>query len=175
MLPAGGSRNDLPADVLTIDRDPDLFWDAEGYLFLSSRGWDAERQERLIARLDRRPCPVLIGNPDLVAPREYGLTKEPGFYAHDILDRTNCLVRFFGKPFGNAFEHAKRAAAARPSGLGGARLVMVGDTLHTDILGGAAAGVRTVLVTDHGVLKGQDVCAHVEESGIRPDFVIRSL
>ncbi|MBA3447065.1 MAG: TIGR01459 family HAD-type hydrolase, partial [Pseudaminobacter sp.] len=112
MLPDGGSRDGLPSNVLTLDGDTALFWDADGYLFLSSKGWDAQRQERLVARLQKRPCPVLVGNPDLVAPREYGLSKEPGFFAHDILDRTGCAVRFFGKPFGNAFETAIAAASA---------------------------------------------------------------
>ena len=31
---------------------------------------------------------------------------------------------------------------------------MVGDGLYTDIVGGLAAGLGTVLVTDHGLLKG---------------------
>lgn len=52
------------------------------------------------------------------------------------------------------------------------RMIMIGDTLHTDILGGAAAGIRTALVTQHGVLNGQDATAHIEACGIRPDFVI---
>ena len=33
---------------------------------------------------------------------------------------------------------------------------MVGDGLYTDVLGGLAAGLGTVLVTDHGLLKGLD-------------------
>lgn len=175
MLPDGGSRDGLPAGALTFEDDPDRFWDAEGYLFLSSKGWDAERQERLISRLNRSPCPVLVGNPDLVAPREYGLSKEPGFFGHDILDRTDSPVRFFGKPFENAFETAKAMALAQRGPTDPKRMAMVGDTLHTDILGGAAAGIRTVLVTDHGVLKGQDAHAYIEASGISPDFITRSL
>lgn len=175
MLPGGGSHDGLPANIVTIESDPDRFWSAEGYLFLSSKDWDSERQERLVSRLNRRPAPVLVGNPDLVAPREHGLSKEPGFFAHDILDRTDCPARFFGKPFGNAFDAAKAAAARHRGALKPKRIAMVGDTLHTDILGGAAAGIRTVLVTDHGVLKGHDACAYIEASGIRPDFIVRSL
>ena len=48
---------------------------------------------------------------------------------------------------------------------------MVGDTLHTDILGGAAAGLRTVLVTDHGLLKGMNASDLIQRSGIVPDFI----
>ncbi len=175
MLPDGGSRDGLPANVLTLEEDPARFWEADGYLFLSSKGWDAERQERLGSRLRKRPCPVLVGNPDLVAPREYGLSKEPGFFAHDILDRTDCVVRFFGKPFANAFETAMAAAGICRGALDRKRIVMVGDTLHTDILGATAAGLKTVLVTDHGVLKGQAAAAYISVSGICPDFIIPSL
>ena len=38
---------------------------------------------------------------------------------------------------------------------------MVGDGLYTDILGGLAAGLGTVLVTDHGLLKGNRLAGEV--------------
>ena len=118
-------------DLLTDDD-----WDsAEGFLFLSSERWDMDRQDRLIASLKRRARPVVVGNPDLVAPREVGLTLEPGYYAHDLLDRTGIAPRLYGKPYPEAFE---MALADLPQG----RYAMIGDTLHTDILGGQAAGGR---------------------------------
>jgi len=52
---------------------------------------------------------------------------------------------------------------------------MVGDTLHTDILGGAAVGCRTVLVTDWGVLKGFDIDEAISRAGIVPDFMMPSI
>src|SRR5690606_8371232 len=97
-------------------------------------------------RLAARPAPVLIGNPDLVAPRESGLSIEPGHFAHDLLDRVDCEVRFFGKPYANAFDAAIAAVEAERGPVDRSRVAMVGDTLHTDILGGAGAGLRTVLV-----------------------------
>ncbi len=51
---------------------------------------------------------------------------------------------------------------------------MVGDTLHTDVLGGAAAGCRSVLVTDHGLFAGRDTAPFIAASGIVPDFIIPS-
>ena len=51
---------------------------------------------------------------------------------------------------------------------------MVGDTLHTDVLGGAAAGWRTVLVTGLGLVRELDVEAAIRESGIRPDFIVET-
>jgi len=49
---------------------------------------------------------------------------------------------------------------------------MVGDGLYTDILGGLAAGLGTVLVTDHGLVRGLDWRAWAERTGISPDYVI---
>jgi ribonucleotide monophosphatase NagD (HAD superfamily) len=49
---------------------------------------------------------------------------------------------------------------------------MVGDTLHTDILGGAQAGWKTVLVTDHGLLRGENVEQAIARSGIVPDYIV---
>jgi len=144
-------------------------WQAvEGFVFLSAVGWTEADQNRLVAALIARPRPVLVGNPDLVAPREGGLTVEPGFWAQDIQDRTGIPVTCFGKPFPQAFA----LAAART---GGGRLAMVGDTLHTDILGGQAAGHGTVLATDHGLFKGRDVTPFLAASGITPDWIVPAI
>ena len=144
-------------------------WDAvEGFLFLSAAGWSEADQERLIASLLRNPRPVLVGNPDLVAPREGGLTVEPGFWAHDLQDRTGIPVGYFGKPFPEAFF----AAAER---IGQGRLAMVGDTLHTDILGGQAAGHGTILVTRHGLFADRPVERFIQQSGITPTWIIPTI
>ncbi|MEZ5797862.1 MAG: HAD hydrolase-like protein [Paracoccaceae bacterium] len=102
-----------------------------------------------------------------MAPREDGLSQEPGLFAHALLDGMPLSDSWFGKPFPDAF-----ADAVARTGLPAQRLAMVGDTLHTDVLGGAAAGCRTVLVTDHGLFAGQDVAPFIAASGIRPDFIV---
>lgn len=144
-------------------------WDkAEGILFLSSARWDANLQSQLVASLAARPRPVIVGNPDLVAPREDGLTIEPGFWAHDLEDRTGIKPILYGKPYTAAFDIAL-------SGLGAGRFAMIGDTLHTDILGGQAAGLSTILVTDHGLFAGRDTAPFITESAIVPDYVLPSI
>ena len=55
------------------------------------------------------------------------------------------------------------------------RVLMVGDTLHTDILGGAHMGFATALVTADGSLSGLDVGEAIETSGIVPDFVMHRI
>ena len=78
---AGDRFEDAPFPVLDL-LEGEADWDAaEGFLFLSSARWDAALQDRLVASLHRRPRPVAVGNPDIVAPREGGLTIEPGYWA----------------------------------------------------------------------------------------------
>lgn len=141
-------------------------WDPiEGFVFLSSIRWNGALQDRLIATLTVRPRPVVIANPDLVAPREDGLSLEPGFWAHDLQDRTGIAPRFFGKPYPEAFAAGLDRLSCR-------RTAMIGDTLHTDILGGMAAGCETILVTRHGVLAGRDAASLARISGIVPDLIL---
>ena len=143
-------------------------WDTpDGFVFLSSIRWNAGLQDRLVASLRRRPRPVIIGNPDLVAPREDGLSLEPGFWGHDLQDQTGIVPRFFGKPYREAFD----AGLARLDG----RVAMVGDTLHTDILGGMDVGCDTILVTRYGILAGCEVGTLIAQSGILPDLILPSI
>lgn len=141
---------------------------AEGFVLLSSGEWDESRQRLLAAALAERPRPVLVGNPDLVAPFAAGLSQEPGLYAHALADASVAAPVFFGKPFAEAFALVARTL----EGIAPERVAMVGDTLHTDILGGAAFGWRTVLVVEHGLMKTLDVEAAIAASGVRPDFIV---
>jgi len=151
--------------------DPADYARAEGFALLSANDWSPARQALLVAALRARPRPVLCGNPDLVAPRETGLTLEPGFYAHALQDETGVAPAFYGKPFADAFA---MAAARLPADIAPHRVAMVGDTLHTDILGGAAQGWRTVLVRAHGLLKDLDHAALIARTGIVPDFIVET-
>lgn len=167
---AGDTFADIPARLVDAVADPSAFDSADAILFLSTARWTSALQVRLSAALARRPRPLVIANPDLVAPREGGLTLEPGLFGHDLLDHVPVAAHWFGKPFPEAF-----AEGIARTGLAPDRLAMVGDTLHTDVLGGAAAGCRTVLVTDHGLFAGLDTGPFILGSGIVPDFIIGSI
>ena len=74
-------------------------WDrAEGFMFLSPAHWTQALQDRLVDAARQRPRPVTVGNPDLVAPREGGLTIDPGYWSHDLQDRTGIKPAFYGTP-----------------------------------------------------------------------------
>jgi HAD superfamily hydrolase (TIGR01450 family) len=158
----------LTPQSLLLGDDAAVYDQCDGFVLLSSREWTAERHSLMVQSLRKKPRPVMVGNPDLVAPHPSGLSREPGLYAHDLIDRQLANPGFFGKPFDNAFALIRATVPdVKPS-----RIAMVGDTLHTDILGGAQSGWKTVLVTEHGLLKGQDVGQAIERSGIIPDYIV---
>jgi HAD superfamily hydrolase (TIGR01459 family) len=167
---AGDDLADL--GVPAVDAlDPGAIEGADAILFLSTARYDPAVHERLSRALVVRPRPFAVANPDIVSPRGGWLAPEPGHHAHDLIDRTGCAVHWFGKPYGDAFADVL-ALTEVPAG----RLAMVGDTLHTDVLGGRAAGMGTVLVTDHGLFAGSDTGsdadAAIAASGIIPDIVV---
>ena len=157
-------------DVTFLADDARAYDNAEGFLLLGSGDWTEKRQILLESSLIRHPRPVLVGNPDIVAPREIGFSTEPGSYAHRLADRTGLEPRFFGKPFHNIFDLVFDHLG---DGYDRSRILMVGDSLHTDILGGQAAGVKTALNAGHGFFAGQDVTNHIQNSGIQPDYILQ--
>lgn len=173
VLPEGSDVSDLADLSFEVLREgSDTLRRVNGFLFLGSAGWCEVQQLRLCEALLLQPRPIWIGNPDIVAPREQGFTIEPGFFAHDLAEITAIAPVFFGKPYANAFDAALQTLPGRPDL---DRVLMVGDSLHTDILGGAAAGVRTVLLPGFGFLAGQDYQSAINQSGIHPDFVINQI
>lgn len=165
----GDDFADIPARVVDAMEEPGALDACDAILFLSTARWTPAWQARLLKTLSRRPRPVVVANPDLVAPREGGLSSEPGLFAHDLADRLGTELHFFGKPFPHAFADAAERLELPPGDC-----AMVGDTLHTDVLGGAAAGMRTVLVAAHGLFAGREVGGFVAASGIVPDVVVET-
>lgn len=162
----GDSFADINARVTDLHACDD--WSGvDAILFLSTARWTPAIYARLLGAMDACPRPMVVANPDLVAPREGGLSTEPGYWAHEIADRTGATLHWCGKPFPDAYLEA----AAR-TGLAPHRLAMVGDTLHTDILGGRASAMGTVLITGHGLFAGRDTAPFIESSGIIPDAIV---
>ncbi len=162
-------RADLEGlDVTYLAEDAAVYDAAEGFLLIGSAVWTETRQSLLEASLQKNLRPVYVGNPDIVAPREDGFSTEPGAYAHKLADRTGVAPQFFGKPFGNIYD----LAFAQSGHADRDKVLMVGDSLHTDILGGQVAGVKTALIAAYGFFGGQDVAGPIAQSGIAPDFIL---
>ncbi|EFL89449.1 HAD-IIA family hydrolase [Ahrensia sp. R2A130] len=136
------------------------------FLFLSSAEWTESRQDLLSAALAKKPRAVLIANADLVAPRGDSLSIEPGHYGHLLCDAGVENVRFFGKPFPEVYELAE----ASLTDIALERIIMCGDTLHTDISGATSRGWKTVLVTADGLFAGFDTDTFISRSGLNPTW-----
>lgn len=155
-------------DITFLAEDPADYDAAEGFILMGSAVWTDARQALLEASLTHNPRPVVVGNPDIVAPRENGFSTEPGSFAHRLADATGVAPQFFGKPFQNIFDHAfERLGDFDPE-----RTVMVGDSLHTDILGGQVAGLKSALIAGYGFFGGHDVAGPIAASGIAPDYIL---
>ncbi|MEO5376715.1 MAG: TIGR01459 family HAD-type hydrolase [Magnetococcus sp. DMHC-6] len=177
-----GSQESLEAYAPTPERlvvnGPDATLDrlleASFILFCSDRDYYGTlQQSQLDSLLERVQKPILLANPDLVTPSKTdGLSVVAGYTATLLAQRFGLEVVGIGKPFSPIFALAlKKFPDISPE-----RVLMVGDTLDTDILGGAAMGFATCL-TLSGVYANQE--DHLEAlcdiRGIRPDFVVASI
>jgi len=170
MLSRAVGLADLEAINLSLlGEDPSLYDEVDAFLLMGAAEWTEARQALLEEALQRRPRPVHVANPDLVAPRESGFSTEPGTFAHRLADRTGVVPHFYGKPFENIYDLAFTRLGVSPENT---RVVMVGDSLHTDILGAQAAGISSALIAGHGFFSGKGVDEAIEASGIRPDFIL---
>jgi HAD superfamily hydrolase (TIGR01450 family) len=160
----------LTAAMRPLGDDASAYDRVAGIVFLSSDAWTEGRQAHLAASLARRPRPLVVCNPDIASPSGDMLNAEPGFYAHRIADQTDVAPILCGKPETAIY----RLALARAGGIAPERVLCVGDTLHTDILGARAAGCRAMLV-ESGFTAGRDALALAAECGIWPDFVAPGL
>lgn len=158
--------NDIAVPVTRVGNTADAFDAVEGFLFLSATGWTDDRQSLLTESLVKKPRPVVVANPDLVAPRDDGFSLEPGHFGHLLMDAGIDTVRFYGKPFPDVYDLIE---ASLPDVVP-ENIAMCGDTLHTDIIGAAARGWETVLVTQDGLFSGYSTEDFCRASGLHPDW-----
>jgi len=158
--------DDLPTRVTRLGDIPEDYDTVDHVLFLSTANWTSPRQDLLMAAMQRRPRNLFIGNADLAAPRDHGFSVEPGHFGHLVADLFPGCVRFFGKPFPEVYDLVEASLPGVPPD----RIAMCGDTLHTDILGAAARGWRTVLVTQDGLFAGFDTQIFSDQSRLFADW-----
>ena len=176
-----GGLVQMPEDrdrfVLLDTASPERWRGMGGIAFLGSIGWTTDWQDCLDGAM-AAGVPVHVANPDVAAPSEDGFTMEPGFWmASALRDHPGAEVRWYGKPHGPVFDlaMARLEALTGRDGWERGRVAMVGDTLHTDILGANAAGMRSVLVTGHGLFRGGGAEEAIERTGIQPDYIVATV
>ena len=139
---------------------------------------DIEPYRALLEDAVARKVPMLCANPDQRTIDVDGKTPlyMPGTMADAYRDMGGEVV-LYGKPGVAHFSAALRAAGVDDAG----RALMVGDSLHHDILGAAAAGLDSLFVVDSGVhakdladVSGAGVERLAADEGVPvPTFVMR--
>ena len=164
------------AGELTFANDPDLFERADCFAFLGSAGWNESLQSRLEAALSRGGVELLVGNPDISAPLGGAFSAEPGYWALRAMQATGVRPRWYGKPHHDAFDLVlARLEATKGRSFDRTRVAMVGDSLHTDVLGARAAGLQAVLLTGYGLFSEGGAHDMIRSCGIVPDWIVATL
>ena len=156
--------------------DAGFFEQAEEFVFLGTIGWTMADQQLLEAALQRKGRAIHIANPDVASPQTEGISAEPGYWAVRAIQQTGAAVSWYGKPHEAAFAMAfARLEVVTGRRFEKGRVAMVGDSLHTDIIGAAAFGLRTVLLTDYGPFREGGARAVADACGIHADWMVEKL
>ena len=182
-LSIGDSFVDLPhgENFMRLDPDASETWlIAEAIGVFGARHWDEHWQKNLMAAM-QKDIPLHIANPDVGAPQGEGFSFEPGFWIasalHQLGKAETSKIHWYGKPHAPIFALAleRLNALTNQNFSDPSRIAMVGDSLHTDILGGMAAGLSTVLVKNHGLFKNSNLDEIIATTNIIPDFITETL
>lgn len=143
-------------------------------IFLDDEGFDwAKDLNKTVNLIRKRTIPVIVANTD----RAYPLTiTDVSIAIGGIAAMVESVVgkQFirFGKPDSQMFMFAYELARAKMQ-VNKTEIVMVGDTLNTDILGGNKFGLDTVLVLSGNTL-ARDVDSRIIATGIAPTYICDS-
>ncbi|MEZ4701207.1 MAG: HAD-IIA family hydrolase [Rhodothermales bacterium] len=143
-------------------------------VLLDDEGFDWNHDiNKAVNLLRLRNIPVIVANTDASYPVARGQIAVSIGAVGDLLERVvrRTFIRF-GKPeaqmFNFAFEHVQKYRQVTKNDI-----LMVGDTLSTDIMGGNHFGIDTALVLTGNTLPHMaDIL--IESTGIVPDFICDS-
>ena len=134
---------------------------------VSSATADDEMYARAVELLKKPDATLLVLNSDAWAPNVDGSRKPvSGALAERLRLESGCKdVRYFGKPFAGIFDKLKASLPA------GSRILMIGDTLGTDVMGARYAGIGSALV----VGRNEPAAELMEDElalGVVPDYYL---
>jgi HAD superfamily hydrolase (TIGR01450 family) len=156
------------------DLDLDNIGEVNALVMLDDEGFDWNvHLSKTVNLLRRRNIPVVVANTDRTYPMS---SQHVAIAIGGVADMIENIVgkHFirFGKPdaqmFIFAYEHVKNYPT-----VGKKEILMVGDTLHTDILGGNKFGLDTVLVLT-GNTQAENVEVKIQSTGIIPTYICQS-
>ncbi len=146
-----------------------------GFVFLDDEGFDWNTDiNKTINLLRMKNIPVVVANSDKLYPLSDGdVAVGTGGLAKLVENILNRKFIHFGKPDSQMFMYAFSQILEQHT-LSKQEILMVGDTLHTDILGGNKFGLSTALVLT-GNTTEDSVDMLVSSTGIIPDYICESI
>lgn len=152
-----------------------FFKDISALVFLDDEGFDWNTDlNTAVNLLRRRKIPAVVANSDLIYPVSKSHVNIATGGVAALVERV--LGREFihyGKPdsqmFMYAFERLNKSGNFTKKDI-----LMVGDTLHTDILGGNKFGITTVLVLTGNTSPGE-ANTKIRATGVIPDYICKSI
>lgn len=132
----------------------------------------------------RRGLPMLCANPDEIIVRSDGTRVECAGALARLYEELGGSVQSFGKPLRQTYESCFAKLRAWNPAIAPDDVLAIGDSLTTDIRGGADAGFRAVLVAggihreELGIRKHGDrpdperIAALTQREGIRPAAIL---
>lgn len=160
----------LPIGELNLD----FAHEVTALVMLDDEGFDWNRDlSKTINLLRLRNIPVIVANTDRTYPMSSkSVAIAIGAVANMIEDIVGRHFIRFGKPdaqmFIYAYEHIKNYPEISKK-----KILMVGDTLHTDILGGNKFGLDTALVLT-GNTQAKEAEVKIHTTGIIPTYICES-
>lgn len=144
-------------------------------VFLDDEGFDWNFDiNATVNLLRRRNIPAIVANSDKIYPvAKNNVSIATGGIAQLVESILGREFIHFGKPDSQMFMYAFEQLQA----IGNFErkdILMVGDTLHTDILGGNKFGIGTLLVLT-GNTRAENYETLIQATGVIPDFVANSI
>lgn len=149
--------------------------DISAFVFLDDEGFDWNSEiNKTVNLLRKKNMPVIVANSDRYYPvSNNDVAVATGGLALLVEHILNRKFIHFGKPdsqmFLYAFDHLNRFGSYNRDDI-----LMVGDTLSTDIMGGNKFGLKTMLVLS-GNTRSDNADLWINSTGIIPDYICDSV
>lgn len=157
---------DLPIDIVTHVKDAD-------FIVLSAFVDDPEKDDKfddILQEAQKLNIPLICANPDTYVPNGATIRRCSGVFA-ERYEQMGGIVHYYGKPYHRIFE-----TAWIMSKLSKDKILMIGDTFDTDILGARNFGIDVAMtLTGNGTKSLQNLNDLEDKYNVSPTWIIKGL
>ncbi len=167
--------HELGLNALSVsDLDLKNIDDINVLVFMDDEGFDWNHDiNKIVNLLRKKNIPAVVANTDWFYPvSNNDIAIAIGGIANMVEAITNRRFIRFGKPDSNMFIFAYEHCAQGKK-IDKRKILMVGDTLYTDIIGGNKFGIDTALVLT-GTTLPHKAKKRINSTGIIPDYICHS-